>query len=89
MPMDADVRTEILEKFQLHPKDTGSAEVQIALLTQRIADLSEHLNNHKKDNHSRRGLLLLVSQRRKFLNYLQKKDYDKYQEIIKSLGLRK
>lgn len=89
MAMDADIRTEILEKYQLHPKDTGSTEVQIALLTQRITDLSEHLGNHKKDNHSRRGLLLLVSQRRKFLNYLQKKDYNKYQDIIKALGLRK
>ena len=89
MSMDADVRTEVLEKFQLHPKDTGSTEVQIALLTQRIADLSGHLSNHKKDNHSRRGLLLMVSQRRKFLNYLQKKDYNKYQDIIKALGLRK
>ena len=89
MPMDADVRAEVMEKFQLHPKDTGSAEVQIALLTQRIADLTEHLSVHKKDNHSRRGLLLLVGQRRKFLNYLQKKDYGKYQEIIKTLGLRK
>ena len=89
MSMDADVRTEVLEKFQLHPKDTGSTEVQIALLTQRIADLSGHLSNHKKDNNSRRGLLLMVSQRRKFLNYLQKKDYNKYQDIIKALGLRK
>ena len=89
MPMDADVRAGILEKFQHHPKDTGSVEVQIALLTQRITDLTDHLSKHKKDKHSRRGLLLLVGQRRKFLNYLQNKDFNKYQEIVKSLGLRK
>lgn len=89
MAMDAEVRADVFKKFQLHPKDTGSAEVQIALLTQRIADLSGHLETHKKDNHSRRGLLLMVGQRRKFLKFLQKKNYAKYQEIIKALGLRK
>jgi small subunit ribosomal protein S15 len=89
MSMDKEVRGEIFSKYQLHDKDTGSVEVQIALLTQRIADLNEHLSVHKKDKHSRRGLLLMVGQRRKFLAYLQSKNYDKYQEIIKSLGLRK
>ena len=89
MTMDAEVRAGILEKFQLNPKDTGSAEVQIALLTQRIKDLSEHLTEHKKDNHSRRGLLLMVGKRRKFLAYLRRKNYAKYQEVIKELGLRK
>ena len=89
MAMDKEIRGELLQKFQLHEKDTGSVEVQIALLTQRIADLNEHLSVHKKDKHSRRGLLLMVGQRRKFLAYLQNRDYNKYQEIIKSLGLRK
>lgn len=89
MTMDKQNRAEVIKKFQLHPEDTGSIEVQIALLTQRIADLNQHLQTHKKDNHSRRGLLLMVGQRRKFLAYLQKKNYAKYQEVISSLGLRK
>ncbi len=89
MSMDADVRAGILAKFQHHEKDTGSAEVQIALLTQRIEDLNGHLKIHKKDKHSRRGLLQMVGRRRKFLSYLQKKSFSKYQEVIKELGLRK
>jgi small subunit ribosomal protein S15 len=89
MSMDCEVKAGLIQNFQLHPKDTGSVEVQIALLTQRINDLNGHLTEHKKDKHSRRGLLLMVGQRRKFLAYLQKKDYSKYQEIIQALGLRK
>ncbi|MCB1188659.1 30S ribosomal protein S15 [bacterium] len=89
MAMDADVRAGIFSKFQHHDKDTGSAEVQIALLTQRIEDLNAHLKVHKKDKHSRRGLLQMVGRRRKFLAYLQKKSFSKYQAVIKELGLRK
>jgi len=89
MTMDTEAKAGVIEKFQLNPKDTGSAEVQIALLTERIKYLTEHLSEHKKDNHSRRGLLLMVGKRRKFLNYLRKKNYAKYQEVIKELGLRK
>jgi len=89
MTMDPEVKAGIIEDFQLNPKDTGSAEVQIALLTQRIKELNDHLTLHKKDNHSRRGLLLMVGKRRKFLNYLRNKSFTKYQEVISSLGLRK
>jgi len=89
MAMDREVRTGLISKFQHHPKDTGSVEVQIALLTQRINDLNGHLTEHKKDKHSRRGLLLMVGQRRKFLAYLQRRDYPKYQAVIQALGLRK
>jgi small subunit ribosomal protein S15 len=89
MTMDPEVKAGIIEDFRLNPKDTGSAEVQIALLTQRIKELNEHLTTHKKDNHSRRGLLLMVGKRRKFLNYLRNKSFTKYQEVITALGLRK
>ena len=89
MALDVDVKNGLLKQFQLHPKDTGSVEVQIALLTERINSLNKHLGEHSKDRHSRRGLLLMVGQRRKFLAYLQRKDYAKYQQIIQSLGLRK
>lgn len=89
MAMDPEVKAGVVEQFQQHPQDTGSIEVQIALLTQRIQELNEHLQDHKKDNHSRRGLLLMVGRRRKFLAYLRKKNYAKYQEVIAALGLRK
>lgn len=89
MTMDQETKSGLISKFQQHPKDTGSVEVQIALLTQRITELNGHLVEHKKDKHSRRGLLLMVGQRRKFLAYLQKKNYAKYQEVIQALGLRK
>lgn len=89
MTMDPEVKAGVIQRFQLNPKDTGSVEVQIALLTQRINELNEHLSEHKKDKHSRRGLLLMVGKRRKFLAYLQRKDYGKYQEVIQALGLRK
>jgi small subunit ribosomal protein S15 len=80
---------EIIDKFKLHGKDTGSPEVQIALLSNRITYLTEHFKTHKKDHHSRRGLLKLVGQRRKLLNYLKKSDLNRYQQIIKELGIRK
>ncbi len=82
-------KQEIIEKFKTHPTDTGSPEVQVALLTFRINDLNEHLKAHKKDHHSRRGLLKMVGQRRNFLTYLKDNDIDKYRNLIQELGLRK
>ena len=82
-------KQEIIEKFARTPGDTGSTEVQIALLTARINLLTEHLKEHKKDHHSRRGLLKMVGQRRGLLNYLKDKDIERYRELIKELGLRK
>ena len=79
----------VIEKYGRTPNDTGSPEVQIALLTERISHLTEHLNSHQKDHHSRRGLLKMVGQRRGLLNYLKKKDINKYRELIAELGLRK
>ncbi len=82
-------KQEIIEKYGRTPTDTGSPEVQIALLTARITLLTEHLKMHKKDHHSRRGLLMLVGQRRGLLNYLKEKDIVKYRELLGELGLRK
>jgi small subunit ribosomal protein S15 len=82
-------KNEIIEKFKVHPTDTGSSEVQIALLTDRIKYLTEHFKTHKKDHHSRQGLLKLVGQRRSLLDYLKKKDVNKYRTMLKELGLRK
>ena len=79
----------VIEKYGRTPNDTGSPEVQIALLTERISHLTEHLKSHQKDHHSRRGLLKMVGQRRGLLNYLKKKDNNKYRELIAELGLRK
>ncbi|MDD2463480.1 MAG: 30S ribosomal protein S15 [Desulfobulbus sp.] len=79
----------IIEKFKTHENDTGSCEVQIALLTDRILYLTEHFKTHAKDHHSRRGLLKLVGQRRNLLKYLQKKDVNKYRSLIQELGIRK
>jgi small subunit ribosomal protein S15 len=84
-----DSKKEIIEKFKLHGKDTGSPEVQIALLSNRITYLTDHFQTHKKDHHSRRGLLKLVGQRRKLLNYLKRCDVNRYQNIIKELGIRR
>jgi small subunit ribosomal protein S15 len=82
-------KQEIVEQFGKGPGDTGSAKVQIALLTQRINDLTGHLRAHGKDHHSRRGLLMLVGRRRRFLNYLQRKDLEGYRALIRELGLRR
>ena len=82
-------KVEILEKYKRSDRDTGSAEVQIALLTERIAHLTEHFKIHKHDHHSRRGLLKQVARRRSLLNYLKNKDVERYKTIITSLGLRK
>lgn len=89
MVLTAGAKKEILDRFKLHEKDTGSPEVQIALLTSRIKYLTEHFQVHKKDHHSRRGLLKLVGQRRRLLKYLKKRDLEKYQVLIKDLGIRK
>lgn len=82
-------KAEIVAKYGKNPQDTGRPEVQIALLTARINDLTHHLEHHKKDNHSRRGLIKLVSKRRKLLDYLAEKDIERYREIIKVLSIRK
>ena len=84
-----DKKAEVIEANRLHETDTGSPEVQIAILTARINELTEHLKVHKKDNHSGRGLLMMVGQRRGLLAYLQKKDVERYRAIVKKLGLRK
>jgi len=82
-------KNEIIEKFKVHPTDTGSPEVQVALITDRITYLTDHFKTHKKDHHSRQGLLKLVGQRRSLLDYLKKKDVTKYRDLIQALGLRK
>lgn len=82
-------KLEVIKKFAIHSKDTGSPEVQIALLSSQINSLMNHFKDHKKDHHSRRGLLMMVSQRRKLLNYLQRTDLNRYKLIIEKLGIRK
>jgi len=89
MALDKTLKTEVIEKFKTHDKDTGSPEVQVALLTQRINDLNDHFKANPKDHHSRRGLLLMVGQRRKLLDYVKKKNYQRYRDLIESLGIRK
>lgn len=89
MALQKAAKTAIMEKFHVHAKDTGSPEVQIALLTNRINQLVEHLKGHKHDNGSRRGLLKMVGERRRHLTYLSKKDAARYKEIVAKLGLRK
>lgn len=89
MALEADVKKAIIEEYATHPGDTGSPEVQVALLTQRIKDLTEHLKDHKHDHHSRRGLFLLVGQRRRLLGHLQDIDIERYRSLIDRLGLRR
>ncbi len=89
MVFTAENKQEMIEKFKLHESDTGSPEVQIALLTHRISYLTEHLKVHTKDHHSRRGLLILVGRRRRLLSYVKNKDINRYRNIIESLGLRR
>ena len=89
MTLQAEQKQEIIEKFGHHQGDTGSPEVQIALLTGRITYLTEHFKEHKKDLHSRRGLLTLVGQRRRLLSYLKSKRIERYREVIQALGIRK
>jgi len=89
VPLANDVKKQIIAEYGANEADSGSAEVQVAMLTQRIRDLTEHLKFHKHDHHSRRGLLLLVGQRRRLLNYLAKTDINRYRSIIERLGLRR
>ena len=89
MPLHGERKAELIEKFRQHESDTGSPEVQVALLTDRITYLTEHFKTHKKDHHSRRGLLKLVGQRRRLLDYLKKNNVERYRNIVKALGLRK
>ena len=89
MVMTPDKKKAIIENFKLHPSDTGSPEVQIALLSERIGYLTEHFKSHQKDHHSRRGLLKLVGQRRQLLNYLKRKNVDRYNTVVERLGLRR
>ncbi len=89
MSLTVEKKQEIVSKHGRTPGDTGSAEVQIALLTARINELTEHLRAHRKDHHSRRGLLMLVGRRRRLLGYLQRTDLDRYRALIKELGLRR
>ena len=88
MALAKDVKSDIIADYARGEGDTGSPEVQIALLTQRIKDLTEHLKVHKKDHHTRRGLLKLVGQRRRMLNYLKKTDIERYREVVAKLGIR-
>jgi small subunit ribosomal protein S15 len=87
--MTPDKKKAVIEDFKTHPSDTGSPEVQIALLSERITYLTEHFKTHQKDHHSRRGLLKLVGQRRRLLNYLKKKNVDRYNTVVERLGLRR
>jgi small subunit ribosomal protein S15 len=89
MSLDPQVKTQIIEEYATSKGDTGSPEVQVAVLTRRILDLTEHLKEHKHDHHSRRGLLLMVGQRRRLLGYLQKVDIARYRALIERLGLRR
>jgi small subunit ribosomal protein S15 len=89
MALVAEKKSEVVQKYRRHDKDTGSPEVQVALITERIAYLTEHFKTHKKDHHSRRGLLKLVGQRRRLLDYLRQVDQNRYKVVIEQLGLRK
>ena len=89
MPLHSDRKTALIAQFRQHEKDTGSPEVQVALLTERIGYLTEHFRTHAKDHHSRRGLLKMVSQRRRLLDYLKGKDAHRYSDLIKRLNIRK
>lgn len=87
--LDAESKQKIIEEYRKHETDTGSTEVQVALLTREITDLTEHMRVHKKDFHTRRGLLMKVGRRRRLLNYLKKEDVERYRTLIKQLGLRR
>ncbi len=89
MALGPQVKTQIIEEYATKPGDTGSPEVQVAVMTRRIIDLTEHLKDHKHDHHSRRGLLLIVGQRRRLLGYLQRVDINRYRKLIERLGLRR
>lgn len=89
MSITLERKTAVISEYAVKEGDTGSPEVQVAILTERIVNLTEHFKTHKKDKHSRRGLLMMVSQRRRLLDYLKRKDHDRYASLIKRLGLRR
>jgi small subunit ribosomal protein S15 len=89
MPLTTEQKQPLIADYRVHERDTGSAEVQVALLTRRINDLTEHLKSFKKDHHSRRGLLMMVGKRRRLLEYIRKQNVAKYRELIERLGLRR
>lgn len=89
MSLQVEEKKKIIDQFRRHDNDTGSPDVQVAILTKRINDLTEHFKTHKKDHHSRRGLLMLVGQRRRLLNYLRDNDIKRYRELVQTLNLRK
>lgn len=89
MALATDVKKQIIQQYRIHRADTGSPEVQVAVLSRRIADLTEHLKTHRKDHHSRRGLLTMVAQRRRLLNYLRRCSPERYQKLIQQLGIRR
>lgn len=89
MGLDTELKREIIDRFRLHEADTGSPEVQVAILSERISYLTGHFKSHAKDHHSRRGLIKLVGQRRRLLNFLKNKDIERYRTLIEQLGLRK
>lgn len=89
MPLTKEAMGEVMDQYRTHPTDTGSPEVQVAILTRRIQELAEHLSANKHDNHSRRGLLRMVGRRRRLLNYLSRTENERYQRLIASLGLRR
>jgi small subunit ribosomal protein S15 len=89
MPLEAEVKTEVIRDYKRHDKDSGSTEVQIAILSHRIKQLTEHFKTHKKDHHSRRGLLAMVARRRRLLDYLKRKNPEGYKSLIQSLGIRR
>ena len=89
MPLTKEQKTELIGKYGRSPNDTGSAEVQVALLTERINELTEHLRGHSKDHHSRRGLLMLVGKRRRLLRYLERNDLERYRSLVGELGIRR
>lgn len=89
MALEANVKGEMIGQFRIHSTDTGSPEVQIALLSRRIAELTEHFKTHKKDHHSRRGLLTMVARRRRLLNYLKSRSPERYNNLIQQLGIRR
>lgn len=89
MTLTKEAKSELIRKYASHESDTGSPEVQVALLTARINELTEHLRAHRKDHHSRRGLLMLVGQRRRLLNYLNRQNVDRYRQLVQELGLRR
>jgi small subunit ribosomal protein S15 len=89
MPLTQDSKANLIERFKVHPKDTGSPEVQIALLSERISYMNEHFRVHRKDHASRRGLLIMVGKRRRLLEYLKRRNPDSYRQVIEKLGIRK